>query len=338
MDYRLKFIYEQMLKGNDTKQSSKEQPRNLTEAYNKIVLTERTAFYAKDIAAGEPIPDIQGLESLGDVENPEKIKHAITSYSLLKPLEDLLQMSDEAGKGWHKPPVVGIKLNDLGQEFVSLGITGNFISKLVSHKNSLTDFESKVKSGNEFIMKDVILDDLNKIENIGLERPTLEKLYNYLFPMTANVAQAAVGAGEICATLLTNAKKGIIGDLVFGDQKVEIKGLNGRVGKAGYAWKNTAKGLADFLISLQRNSDKEAGKETPTSVRFKNNIRAAFNQIRQNETLTKFLDEKYLQLIASFLKEKNLIKLEKVIANSNILTVQRDFYNILLRTQIQIFL
>jgi hypothetical protein len=62
MDYRLKSLYEQILRGEPVKQTPKEQPKSLTEAY-KTILTERTAFYAKDISAGEEIPDIQGLET-----------------------------------------------------------------------------------------------------------------------------------------------------------------------------------------------------------------------------------------------------------------------------------
>ena len=314
-DYRLKKLYEQIY--SDKKEQTSSTPKNLQEAY-KHVLVERTAFYAKDIAAGEEIPKIQGLEVLGDVENPEKIKHAIVSYSLLTPLEQLFQKADEAGKGWHKPPVVGVNLNSVAQEFVALNISGEAVSTILRYKEQLKALEEKIKSSSEFNMKNVVLSDLKKIQ-VSAKDEDLTKLYNFLFKMTASIALASVGAGEIVATLLTNAKKGTTGDLVFGKDKVEIKGLGGRLGKAGYAWKNTAKGLANFLTNIKRTS--KVGKETSTSLSYKDSIRTAVNKIQNNESVAKYIDPKYFELISSFLYERNLKNLEKLINRSEILTL-----------------
>lgn len=304
-----------MLKGQSVKQTANEQPKNLTEAY-RTVLTERTAFYAKDITAGEEVPKIQGLEALGDVENPEKIKHAITSYSLLNPLEELLKNADESGKGWHKPPVVGVNLNNLAQEFVALGVSGGAVSAILQHKERLTNFETAVKSSSEFNMRNVIVGNLKEIQ-IPVDDKSLSDLYNYLFRMTASIALASVGAGEIVATLLTNAKKGNTGDLIFGKTKVEIKGLDGRLGKAGYAWKNTGKGLANFIANLKRTP---VGKETSISIKYKNSIRTALNKIQNDPVLSKHLDPSYFQLIVSFLNQRDLQTLEKLVTKSEILT------------------
>ena len=301
-------------------------PKSLADAYTKV-LTERSAFYVKELGPDEKIPDYHnlGLQSLGDIENPEKIKHHITSYSLLKPLEELLIQADEAGKGWHKPPVTGVSLNELGQEFVALGVSGSVVSSILEQKDSLTLLEQHVKNSAPFNMKEVVLKDLEAPDrNIPADHKTLSGLFDYLFKKTASIALASVGAGEIASTLLTNAKKGSTGDLVFGDTKVEIKALGGRLGKAQYGFNNTAKGLASYLLSLKRTSG--FGKESEQTLDYKDSIKKALLKIQGTPELAKSLDSKYFDLVRSFINQRDIFKLEKEIDRSQILqTTSREF-------------
>jgi len=321
-DYNLKKIYEQMIKGEEVKSSSNK-PKSLNEAYKQVV-TERVAFYAKDVGSSENSPDIPGLENLGVVDNSVKIKQAITAHSLSKPLEELLKLTDSEGQGWDKV-AKGITYDDIANIFVECGVSTNAVSKIVDEKENLKGLETAITSQAPFIMENVVVGDLvNK--KVPAETAQLKQLFAKLFKLTASVKLASVGWGEIAATLLTNAKKGATGDLVFGDMGVELKASGGRLGKAGYAAAKTGEDLATFL----KNANTKYEGETQASVTLKSQIREALNKIKKDKELSKKISPEYFTLINQVLSFRDYKKLKAFLEKeNNLLTLSaRQYLNL----------
>ena len=286
MDYRLKSLYEQMLRGETAKQPSGEQPKNLAEAYKKTLLTERTAFYAKDIAVGEEIPNIQGLENLGAVEEPLKIKHTIASQSVLPALEKA--MSKEVS-GWGA--IKGVDTDRLAKDFIVAKVSGSDLEKITAHKKELTAFEEAVTKPEPFNLVTVITTDIKTKTDVEATPESLGMIFKRLFEEEGTISGTAVGKGELAVSLFTNCSKGRTGDLLLpSGRTIEVKGKGGRLGPAEHSQSNTARDLAQFLQTKKSNQ-----KLNVEMVRLKTSIRKFANELEKEEL--------YLQVFNDSLKE-----------------------------------
>lgn len=287
-DYKLKKAYEKVL----TSEQTEPKVLSLSRIYERQVLGERAAFYAKDIGDSTDSPDIEGLENLGVVEQPNRIKKAITSLSLMPAVEQLSTLADETGKGWHMPPIEHASLDVLSDIFSSAGMSGSDVHAIAKAKTRLTSCESAIKCNvaNSFNLKNVIVGDLKRIKSLNSEK--LSALFDELFRKTAKVGLAAVGAGEIAVTMLSNAQKGKTGDLVFNGDVVEVKAKKGRLGKADFSNSGTVLELAKYLKLYKI-------KQTRTKLSFekKETLRKLKQALESNVDVMEVLDKKYLNAL-----------------------------------------
>lgn len=299
-DYRLTGIYEQMLKKETTKHGSAEQPKNLTEAYKKV-LVERTAFYAKDIGTSDEVPNIQGLENLGAVEEPLKIKHTIQSLSVLPALENA--MSKEVS-GWGA--IKGVDSDKLARDFIAAGVSGNDLEKITDHKAELTSFQEHTMKPEVFNLSDIIVNDIKSKIDVTASTDSLTLVFKRVFEEEGTIAGTAVGKGELAISLFTNAGKGKTGDLKTPNGKtIEVKGKGGRLGPAEYSQANTPKELAEFLQS--RKSQARLNREL---VRLKTSIRSFANDMETDPMYSKIFNEKLKQVlnqIADNIEQTNIL-------------------------------
>ena len=307
MDYRLKSLYEQMLKGEPAKQTPKEQPKSLTEAY-KGILTERTAFYAKDIGAGEEVPNIQGLENLGAVEEPQKIKHTIASQSVVPALEKA--MSKEVS-GWGA--IKGVDVDKVAKDFIVSGVSGPDLEKIISHKKELIAFQNAVQTSQEptpFNLKDTIIADIKAKTEIEATSDSLNLIFRRLFDEEGTIAGTAVGKGELAITLFTNCSKGKTGDILLPSGKtVEIKGAGGRLGPAEYSQANTARDLMQFIANRKQKNQLNLNRALVLEkVKFKKFIVELENQSQYKSIFTNKFKET-LNTIADNFGTPDLMKL-----------------------------
>ncbi len=279
-----------MLRGETAKQTSKEQPKNLTEAYKKTLLVERTAFYAKDIAAGEDVPTIQGLENLGAVEEPQKIKHTIASMSVLPALEKA--MSKETS-GWGA--IKGVDVDRVAKDFIVAGVSGTDLEKITAHKKDLTDFQEAVQKPEVFSLTNVIVSDIKSKTDAEASSEALGLIFKRLFDEEGTIAGTAVGKGELAISLFTNCSKGKTGDLLLPSGKtIEVKGRGGRLGPAEYSQGNTARDLVQFLKQRKQQSNTTLNREL---VRLKTSIRKFANDVEADQMYSKVFNEKLKQTI-----------------------------------------
>lgn len=248
-DYRLIKLYEQLYKQQDSQTEELKKTKSLQEAY-KTVLTERTAFYAKDIGAEEEIPNIQGLENLGAVEQPQKIKHTIASLSVLPALEKAV--SKEVS-GWGA--IKGVDLDRVAKDFIVSGVSGSDLEKITNHKSELTAFQEAVEKSEIFNLVEVIVSDLKTKAGVEADSESLALIFKRLFDEEGTISGTAVGKGEFAISLFTNCVKGKTGDLLLPSGKtIEVKGIGGRLGPAEYSQANTGKDLVQFLAKREQKN------------------------------------------------------------------------------------
>lgn len=277
-----------MLKGGSSEQLSKQQqPKNLKDAY-KTVLVERTAFYAKDIAAGEEIPNIQGLENLGAVEEPLKIKHTIASQSVLPALEKA--MSKEVS-GWGS--IKGVDTDRLAKDFIVAKVSGSDLEKITAHKRDLTAFEEAVKKPEPFNLVNVITTDIKSKTDVEATSENLGMIFKRLFEEEGTISGTAVGKGEVAISLFTNCSKGKTGDLLLPSGKtIEVKGKGGRLGPAEHSQSNTARDLAQFLKTKKSNQ-----KLNVEMVRLKTTIRKFANELEKENLYSQIFNDSLKQTL-----------------------------------------
>ena len=284
-DYRLKKLYEQIY--SDKKAEPSSTPKNLQEAY-KHVLTERTAFYAKDIAAGEEAPSIQGLENLGAVEEPQKIKHTIASLSVVPALEKA--MSKEVS-GWGS--IKGVDTDKVAKDFIVAGVSGTDLEKIIAHKKDLVAFEEAAKKSEPFNLANVITQDVKTKASVDADIESLNLIFRRLFEEEGTIAGTAVGKGELAISLFTNCSKGKTGDLLLPSGKtIEVKGKGGRLGPAEYSQANTARDLAQFL-----KTNKSSQKLNVELVRLKTSIRKFANELEAEQLYSTVFNDKLKQTL-----------------------------------------
>lgn len=289
MDYRLKLAYEQMLKGEHQKEQTSSKPKNLNEAY-RTILNERTAFYAKDIAAGEEVPSIQGLEALGAVEEPQKIKHTIASLSVLPALEKA--MSKEVS-GWGA--IKGVDVDRVAKDFIVAGVSGADLEKITANKNNLTAFQEAAQKPEVFSLTNTIVSDIKSKTDVESTSESLTLIFKRLFDEEGTISGTAVGKGELAISLFTNCSKGKTGDLLLPSGKtIEVKGKGGRLGPAEYSQANTARDLVSFLKNRKQETKGNLNREL---VRLKTSIRKFANEIETNDLYSKVFNEKLKQTL-----------------------------------------
>ena len=261
-DYQLKKIYEQMLKGKSEELTTPQKPRTLNEAY-KHILTERTAFYSKNVEGGEDVPDVPGLKKVGAVENPEKIEHIIASQSVLPALETAMS-ADVTGWG----AIKGVDIDKVAKDFIVSKVSGPDLETIINNKNELNALEEKAKedSPKTFNLAELIVNGIKSKLKIDATSQSLELIFKRLFDEEGSISGTAVGKGELAISLFTNCRKGKTGDLVLPSTKnekgeevpgktIEVKGLGGRLGPAEYSQNRTAKDLVEFLKKLAKKDD-----------------------------------------------------------------------------------
>ena len=289
MDYRLKSLYEQMLSGKPVETTSVNPHKNLQEAY-KTILTERTAFYAKDIAAGEEVPDIQGLENLGAVEEPQKIKHTIASLSVLPALEKA--MSKEVS-GWGS--IKGVDPDKVSKDFIVAGVSGSDLEKITAQKNELTGFQEAAQKPEVFNLTNVIVADIKNKVAVDATPEALSLTFRRLFEEEGTISGTAVGKGELAISLFTNCSKGKTGDLLLPSGKtIEVKGKGGRLGPAEYSQANTARDLVQFIQSKKEKKKVGLNREL---VKLKTSIRKFANELETDQFFSKVFNDNLNQVL-----------------------------------------
>jgi hypothetical protein len=282
-DYRLAKLYEQVY-NKQSKPVEKEKPKSLHEAY-KSMLVERTAFYAKDIAAGEEVPNIQGLENLGAVEEPQKIKHTIASQSVLPALEKA--MAKEIS-GWGA--IKGVDMDRIAKDFIVTGVSGSDLEKITEHKNSLTGFQEAAQKPEVFNLVSVIAADIKNKTDVESSTDALGMIFKRLFEEEGTISGTAVGKGELAISLFTNCSKGKTGDLLLPSGKtIEVKGKGGRLGPAEYSQANTARDLVQFLKNIKQEGNANLNREL---VRLKTSVRKFANDLETDQMYPKIFNEK----------------------------------------------
>ena len=279
-----------MLSGQSDKQIPSKPNKNLTEAY-KTVLTERTAFYAKDIAAGEEIPSIEGLKSLGTVEKPqeeEKIKHTIASLSVYPALEKA--MSSEVS-GWGA--IKGVNLDHVSKDFIASGVSGSDLEKITNNRAKLTGFEEATKTAEVFNMVEVIAGDIKSKIPVEATPEALGLIFKAVFNEEGTIAGTAVGKGELAISLFTNCSKGKTGDLSTPSGKtIEVKGAGGRLGPAEYSQANAARDLVLFMKARNQKGSASMNREL---VRLKTDVRKHSLKLEADERYTAIFTDKLKQ-------------------------------------------
>ena len=320
-DYRLAKLYEQVY-NKQSKPAEKEKPKSLHEAY-KSMLVERTAFYKLDIGSEENTqapqdPSGMPLKLIGVTDQPIRITSTINAISIEPSLEKLMKLADQAEKGWHQPPIKGVSLHSVAQLFLQNKIPSHAVDFIALNKNKLTACQQNIMTNDvqTFNLRDITVNDLFQVQGdsgkIPADKTDINNLYNELFKLTAAVGKASTGAGEIATTLLTNAKKGITGDLVFGKNKVEIKGLDGRLGKASFSAEGTSPALAKFLKDV--NSTQTGFKRT---YQIRSTIFEKINLIEDNDKLKEIVSLDYLNTLKALAKNINDINQIKQIVNKS---------------------
>ena len=295
-DFRLTRAYEQMLKGNQTLQSSS--PRSLTEAYGQILTERRMAFYAKEVdPAVKETEEIEGLVNLGIADNSFKIMHAIGSQAV-QPV--LMELFEAAGENWKQADDFEHSLLEpVSREFVAEGITSNDIVKLTKNKNQLNDFELKVKSEKVFKISDDVAADISKVVP-AIKPESSKNIFNYCFNKKVKISDVNVGLGEIALTLLTNCKKGEVGDLELpSGEAIEVKTTGGRIGKPSQVNLFFGRDVSTFLTT--ENAKLVASKELSVT---KKELTNKINAIASSERFKKIFEPTYfeeVELMVSFI-------------------------------------
>lgn len=318
MDYRLKSLYEQMLRGETVEQASGEQPKNLAAAY-QVMLNERVAFYKLDVGDTNPPndPSGRGAELVGVTTQPIRISTAINAISIEPEVENLSKLADENGTGWHTSPIQGINLHEISKMFLDCNVLSQAVGFISKYKDTFINCSMHFRPQgpgkfNVFNLRNETIVDLTKERDgnkIPAKQEDLIKLYNKLWPVTGKVGMASTGAGEMVTTMLTNAKKGKVGDLVFEEDQVEIKGIEGRLGKASFGYEGTAPALANFL---EKNKTQRTAYSETYDIKLR--LLKKLREIESSEKLKEIVSQDYINAIKKFIENVNDVSIVKQIA------------------------
>ena len=83
--------------------------------------------------------------------------------------------------------------------------------------------------------------------NLFINKDDALSVFTQLYNLKASIGDVAVGRGEIALTLVSEAKKGITGDLEAAGKQIELKGIGAKVGGDGFALQQSAKLINKIL-------------------------------------------------------------------------------------------
>lgn len=295
MDYRLKLAYEQMLKGESQKEQTSSQPKNLKEAYQTI-LTERTAFYAKDLGTQKDAPSIDGMENIGVIElETDKVKNAIKSFSILGDVKKLLSLA-----GWSENNKL-LPARALAEEILALQIDPKDIDSILSRRSSLNHLVQAIEKAQPFKLYDELFNGFKATgAQINSPQENYYKLFDFIFPKVGLEGLANVGPGEILISIFTNSQKPEAGgDIQIQNQKIELKGTGAVLGYADYATEHLRAKMVGSLsknVSFSREVAKEKGKFYEYIADLENRIKTSAEFSKLTPKLIDSLKEIYKAL------------------------------------------
>lgn len=325
-DFRLTRAYEQMLKGNQTSQSSS--PRSLTEAYSKV-LTEQTVFYAK--SGNDPFVKI-GIVS--DEEEASRVKNKIKSYSIMDMTNKWMELA-----GWAKNNPL-LTSRQLGQLLYDYKIDIDDINEIVENKSQLGALEKYIspEKVQTFLLFDALYEGLLNLPNYTLktEKEKFVKLFEMLTLRVGEVNQKNVGPGEMLMSLFSNSTKPEDkGDLQFGSTVVEVKGSGSALGYAHYAVANIKGVLTDTLKSSKKVPDLTLSRIKSKLILRTRKLKDAksldqeiiftdkFNKVL--EDITAEVSRMDLQKVEELMKSKLFIELPKQTTSSLVKTLIKQY-------------
>ena len=304
MDYRLKSLYEQMLRGETVKQASGEQPKNLAAAY-QVMLNERVGIYAKHIGQSTTAPDEPGMEALGVADDKNYVQRALNSVTIKPATDDLLK---SAGK-WNLVDDYEDSLKlPIAMAFSNHGLSSNEISKLIKEKASLTDFIQSVNTEVSFNARDVVVDNLKKLFP---DNEHLDYLFDYVFAKKPKISDVGVGMGEVALSIFTNCVKGKVGDLDSSIGAIEVKSSGGRLASPSHVNYNYAKDLAQFLA--QGNIKQKTNRNLHN---LKNSVILDVNKVLTDKKLEGNFTNQFVQTVKGLVSKVGTESFEKSYASS----------------------
>ena len=322
-DFRLTRAYEQMLKGNQTSQSSS--PRSLTEAYSKV-LTEQTVFYAK--SGNDPFVKI-GIVS--DQEEASRVKNKIKSYSIKDMTNKWLTES-----GWSVVNPIATS-RQIGQMLYECEIDLDDINEIVEKKSELGALKKSIlEDAKTFELHDVLYEGLSKLPNYTLktEKEKFVKLFEMLTLRVGEVDQKNVGPGEMLMSLFSNSTKPEDkGDLQFGSDIVEVKGSGSALGYAHYAVANIKGVFTDILKSSKGLPDLSLSKIKSKLILRTRKLRDAKSLDQEIIFTDKFI--KVLEDITAEISRMDLQKVEELMKNKLFIELSKQTTSSLVKTLIK---
>jgi len=256
--------YLNVLNGKKPIQEKKEEfaktPATLQQAYYKVVL-QKINETTDILMQQEPHGDVEEYAVSDDLAN--RIKKDIKKETKIKTEEgeevSIREIIDRVlkDKGWKD----GNKdyenvLHRVLQAFSANDIVPEAISNY-SKLSKLTQnpFREKLLNtpGTVVAYKDLIPDWFNNFFEDKNGLTVANALWPIQFKLNVNV-----GSGELAFTMISDAKKGNVGDLHFeGIGDVEVKGLGARMGGDGFAHVSTANELNNILNTGGTSSTKQ---------------------------------------------------------------------------------
>ena len=320
-DFRLTRAYEQMLKGNQTPQSSS--PKSLMEAYGKV-LAEQTVFYAK--SGNDPFVKI-GIVS--DQEEASRVKNKIKSYSIKDMTNKWLTES-----GWSVVNPIATS-RQIGQMLYECEIDLDDINEIVEKKSELNTLEASVlgEDVSTFELFNVLYEGITKLPNYTLktEKEKFVKLFEMLTLRVGEVNQKNVGPGEMLMSLFSNSTKPEDkGDLQFGSTIVEVKGSGSALGYAHYAVANIKGVFTDLLKSSKGLPDLALSKIKSKLILRTRKLKDAKSLDQEIIFTDKFV--KVLEDITAEISRMDLSKVEELMKNKLFIELSRQTTNSLVKT------
>lgn len=297
MDYRLKLAYEQILKGEPSKEQTPSQPKNLTEAYHLLLEEERTrhAIYSKKIENNQESPNtIEGAIKIGYTEYPERLKSMLNSTESRKIIDQLIS-------GWENAS--GFSPKFASQKLIEAGLSVDDLTELINKKNSLTDLQTSIRNGNIFNFKTIIVNNVISVLNNSSVKSSVEQAFDYLLNIKPTIGGAAAGKGELVATVFTNAVKPSKGDLAFSNNSdiVELKYGKSRFGKD----KSTIIYDKEFFLKTLKQIKKEDYNFDPVISDKLTYIRKKLKEIKNLKNFEEHIKPEYFNDIESILQNPN---------------------------------
>ena len=322
-DFRLTRAYEQMLKGNQTSQSSS--PRSLTEAYSKV-LTEQTVFYAK--SGNDPFVKI-GIVS--DQEEASRVKNKIKSYSIKDMTNKWLTES-----GWSVVNPIATS-RQIGQMLYECEIDLDDINEIVEKKSELGALKKSIlEDAKTFELHDVLYEGIANLPNYTLktDKENFVKLFEMLTLRVGEVNQKNVGPGEMLMSLFSNSTKPEDkGDLQFGSDIVEVKGSGSALGYAHYAVANIKGVFTDILKSSKAMPDLALSKIKSKLILRTRKLKDAKSLDQEIIFTDKFI--KVLEDITAEISRMDLQKVEELMKNKLFIELPKQTTSSLVKTLIK---